>query len=322
MSMSSHRGLRTSRTGTDGTAGAGRSTYPFPGTELYNRSGRTMTIRRSAVVAFASVVFAACGSPDREGTGPEAGRETPGGPGSPAAAMDTAHAHAAHGADADLHAGHAGMEHGAMDHGARGPGDAHAAHGAAAADGVTAPGHHAQDAHTPAAGHDEHAGHAPAPGRAAAGHDVHAEHDQHATAAPGERQVAAHGGHGGHAADAGHVAHPADPHAGHTAAAGAGAAGAAAPRLSSLVEALLAEPAVQERIREDPELREMWGDPGVRHHVTMVPEMVAGMASLLELVRVLAEDPAVQRRILAEPALRDLWSEPGVRERIQPEALP
>jgi hypothetical protein len=66
----------------------------------------------------------------------------------------------------------------------------------------------------------------------------------------------------------------------------------------------------------------MWRDPAIRENATMAPEMMAGMAKLLELVSALTEDPAVQRRIEEEPELRELWSEPGVRQRIQPAAQP
>jgi hypothetical protein len=88
------------------------------------------------------------------------------------------------------------------------------------------------------------------------------------------------------------------------------------------VEALLEDPAVQQRIQEDSELREMWNDPAVRQHVARAPEMMAGMAKLLELVRGLTEDASVQRAIQADPELRELWSEPGVRQRIQPTEQP
>lgn len=66
----------------------------------------------------------------------------------------------------------------------------------------------------------------------------------------------------------------------------------------------------------------MWNDGGVREHATKSPEMMAGMAKLLELVRGLITDPAVQDRIQTDPELRDLWSEPGVRQRAQPPVQP
>jgi hypothetical protein len=88
------------------------------------------------------------------------------------------------------------------------------------------------------------------------------------------------------------------------------------------VDALLEDPVVQQRIQQDPELRAMWHEPGVRQHAAMAPQMMAGMAKLLELVHALSEDPAVQRRIQADAELRELWSEPGVRQRIQPPAQP
>jgi hypothetical protein len=69
------------------------------------------------------------------------------------------------------------------------------------------------------------------------------------------------------------------------------------------MHALLADPVVQRRIREDPELRR-----GADH--------AEAMAKLLELVRGLTADPAVQARIRADPALRALWSEPAVRRTI------
>lgn len=79
---------------------------------------------------------------------------------------------------------------------------------------------------------------------------------------------------------------------------------------------------MQQRIQQNPELRELWSESAVRHHATMAPEMMAGMAKLLELVRTLILDPAVQRRIQSDPELRDLWSELGVRQRIQPTTQP
>jgi hypothetical protein len=69
-------------------------------------------------------------------------------------------------------------------------------------------------------------------------------------------------------------------------------------------------------------LHEMWSDPAVRQHAVSAPDMIAGMAKVMELVRALVSDPAVQRRIEAEPELRALWSEPDVRRRIQPPAQP
>jgi len=66
----------------------------------------------------------------------------------------------------------------------------------------------------------------------------------------------------------------------------------------------------------------MWSEPGVRQQITMTPEMMAGMAKLMELVRSLTQDPAVQRRIQADADLRELWSEPGVRQRILPTPRP
>jgi hypothetical protein len=69
-------------------------------------------------------------------------------------------------------------------------------------------------------------------------------------------------------------------------------------------------------------LRAIWSDPAVRQHATTAPEMMAGMAKLLELVRALTADPAVQSRIHADTELHELWSEPGVRQRIQPAPPP
>lgn len=83
------------------------------------------------------------------------------------------------------------------------------------------------------------------------------------------------------------------------------------------MSALLADPAVQERVRQDPALREMWSDPAVRQHVTSMPDMMDGMQKLMELVRLLVEDPAVRARIQADPALREMWGEAGVRQHIQ-----
>jgi hypothetical protein len=83
------------------------------------------------------------------------------------------------------------------------------------------------------------------------------------------------------------------------------------------MSALLADPAVQDRVREDPALREMWSDPAVRHYVTSMPVMMTGMEKLMELVRLLLEDPAVRTRIQADPTLREMWAEAGVRQHIQ-----
>jgi hypothetical protein len=86
------------------------------------------------------------------------------------------------------------------------------------------------------------------------------------------------------------------------------------------MSALLADPAVQDRVREDPALREMWSDPAVRQHVTSMPVMMTGMENLMELVRLLLDDPAVSTRIQADPTLREMWNEPGVRQHIQRDA--
>ncbi|HEV2129758.1 MAG TPA: hypothetical protein VGR27_01560, partial [Longimicrobiaceae bacterium] len=69
-------------------------------------------------------------------------------------------------------------------------------------------------------------------------------------------------------------------------------------------------------------LRERWSEPAIRDQVTMAPEMMQGMAKLLELVRGLLADPAVRGWIQADPALRDLWNEPGVPQRVQPVGQP
>jgi hypothetical protein len=79
----------------------------------------------------------------------------------------------------------------------------------------------------------------------------------------------------------------------------------------------LDEPAVQQRLGEDPELRALWRDPAVRQGLTDAEAMMIGMSKLMELVRRLTEDPAVRTRIDAAPTLRELWSDPDVRHHFE-----
>lgn len=92
--------------------------------------------------------------------------------------------------------------------------------------------------------------------------------------------------------------------------------------MALLVDALLEDPAVMQRIQQNPDLREMWGDPAVSSALRPAPETSDPMAKLLELVRALTADPAVQDRIQEDATLRRLQSHPSVRQRIQPTGQP
>jgi hypothetical protein len=167
---------------------------------------------------------------------------------------------------------------------------------------------------------EPHAGHGPAAltDGAAADHARHApgaEHAGHAAASP-----AAGDPHAGHA-PATRAPTQADPHAGHAAPvgpAGSAARERGAARLAALVEALLEDPVVQERIEADPELRELQRDPSVRGAVG-TPVMNDALAKLLVLVDGLVGDTAVRASIEADSRLRELWNEPGVRRRLRPD---
>ena len=89
---------------------------------------------------------------------------------------------------------------------------------------------------------------------------------------------------------------------------------AAGRGLAELLDLLLADERVQERIAADPELARSWSDPAVRSQVTYAAEAMAGMAQLMDLVNGLLADPAVTARIEADSVLRKLWSDAAVRE--------
>jgi hypothetical protein len=79
------------------------------------------------------------------------------------------------------------------------------------------------------------------------------------------------------------------------------------------VSALLEDRAVQARIAESAELRNLAADSAVVQGVGHAAEMMDGMAALLSLVALLLEDPQVTARIEAQEPLRVLWADDAVR---------
>lgn len=164
---------------------------------------------------------------------------------------------------------------------------------------------------------DEHADHAAGgsgPGAAAAA-DPHAGHAA-APARPGA--TTAGDPHAAHTAVAPRpgAATAADPHAQHGTAGGQRPTAEGADPLAALVAALLADPDTQQRIAENPVLRQLWEDAAVRDQVNEVTDAAMAHEPLMELARSLVADPGVQRRIRADSALRALWADSSVRRHI------
>jgi stalled ribosome alternative rescue factor ArfA len=87
--------------------------------------------------------------------------------------------------------------------------------------------------------------------------------------------------------------------------------------LALLVAALLEDPAVRQRVEQDPRLRAAVNDPAVQGHIAASTAREAGMAGLYEIVSNLLSDPAVQARVQADPVLQALWADPAVRQHIE-----
>jgi hypothetical protein len=307
-------------------------------------------LRRGCLCGIVGALLAACGSPDGGLDGAEHARQAD--PGSLATRGDTAHAdhgagpdgHAVEGGAAaphDLHAVHPADPGGAAGEGHAGhagqAADPHGGHGTPAGVAAAADphgGHGTPAGVAAAAGHDAHTPQRAGVAGPRAGAEPHAGHDANA----GERRGADAGagrvhpasgvggageGHAGHHPPAAQTAPgsrdpaqrergPAGPSAGQTPGPMPAADGAA--RIASLVEALLTDDEVRQRIQQDPVLHAMWSDPAVREAVRRVPEGVRAMEMVLELVRGLLSDPSVISRIEADPTLRELWSDPAVRQ--------
>ncbi|MBW3554066.1 MAG: hypothetical protein KY466_11170 [Gemmatimonadetes bacterium] len=250
--------------------------------------------RPLAFALLTALAFAGCGSPDDEAGDAGDPAIRPSADAEATAPAGGADEHAGHGAEAAV-PGQAGHEGHPPAPGAATPGDAHAGHEAGA--GRAAPA-------------DAHAGHTPASGVPAA--DPHAGHqvEPQAQAHEGYRaepQAQAHDGHQarprpGRAAAGDHAGHaPADP----------GSPGAAP--LELFLDALLEDPVVARRLRQNPELLE--GDP---RSTTPQAEPSEARARLLELVRALMADTVVQEVIEEDPDLRVLERHPKVRQAIDP----
>lgn len=297
--------------------------------------------RLLGLTLIAAAVLTGCGSPDRQDARSE-GADQP--DSALPVAMDTASAHDAHAVADDPHAGHVMAPtadqdphagHGAPsgDAAAAGAGntqasdEGHAGHvapggvGAATVADRQAPDAHAAHAPTGQARQaDQHAGHAVTPQAAGQTADSHPRHAQPSRPSGATNEHTAHEAARPNPSHAEHQASPrlTDP-AAHRPADPATPGGT---RLALLVDALLEDPAVMQRIQQNPDLREMWGDPAVSSALRPAPETSDPMAKLLELVRALTADPAVQDRIQEDATLRRLQSHPSVRQRIQPTGQP
>lgn len=87
--------------------------------------------------------------------------------------------------------------------------------------------------------------------------------------------------------------------------------------LTLLVAALLEDPAVRERVEQDPQLRAGMNDPAVHRHVSAGATVEQGMPGLFEIVASLLADPPVQAKVKADPTLQRLWADPAVRQQIE-----
>jgi hypothetical protein len=149
--------------------------------------------------------------------------------------------------------------------------------------------------------------------------DPHAGH----RGAPAQRSAADHAGHGGAAGAVSTAAAASDQHAEHGAAPtpgaarhAASAAAASGSALGALVDALLADTVVAQRLRADTALRSASaeGRTGMPHALATLE----GHAKLLILARELVADPAVRDRIESVPELKAAWEDPVIRSHITP----
>lgn len=86
--------------------------------------------------------------------------------------------------------------------------------------------------------------------------------------------------------------------------------------MGALVDALLSDPALRQRIAADPALRQLWNHPDVRSRVAAAAEMAIAHEAMTLLARSLVSDATVQARIQADPGLRAMWADESVRRQI------